>query len=473
MIKGVNKKVIEINHPDSVYFERAVLYLRPDIAEVPMHEAQAETESYLQSAPAVRSKKQMKNWLCFLLGALTSAAVLLLAAMVLPGLMKADKPGLSQFTIVADAHNMDTANDLAVTLYEKYGVSLPVVSGEEYRGDKGIYLDMMGHNSYGGYKYSVYGMECSCGYGIYINGSGVSLDTAIGKWVKSVKDIYAFPFGLKEDVSGYEWNTDDINMTGLGFSLTGSESKELYDGVELRKLSYESFGYGKVEGYAVIVPSDAGVELKVAAGAWDENTTPENPGEKHTVQEYGKMLTEEGYEVLAITNAGFYDLNTTMTYIPWGLQIVDGYVKKEPTEENPNNTDNWFGQTADGRFVISNTAGYYETYETTIAQGVGGGRVLMKDGKPCFPTTGADYRTVVGVTKTGDLIILTVSSANYAFVTQVFMDLDMDVDCILNLDGGGSTTLHSLDETGNLTQMICETPIEREVADAIAIVKKK
>ena len=79
MIKGVNKKVIEINHPDSVYFERAVLYLRPDIAEVPMHEAQAETESYLQSAPAVRSKKQMKNWACFLLGALTSAAVLLLA----------------------------------------------------------------------------------------------------------------------------------------------------------------------------------------------------------------------------------------------------------------------------------------------------------------------------------------------------------------------------------------------------------
>ena len=79
----------------------------------------------------------------------------------------------------------------------------------------------------------------------------------------------------------------------------------------------------------------------------------------------------------------------------------------------------------------------------------------------------------MGITKTGDLIILTISSANYAFVTQVFMDMDLDVDCILNLDGGGSTTLHSLDENGELTQMICETPIEREVADAIAIVKKK
>ena len=31
MIKGVNKKVIEINRPDSAYFERAVLYLKPDV----------------------------------------------------------------------------------------------------------------------------------------------------------------------------------------------------------------------------------------------------------------------------------------------------------------------------------------------------------------------------------------------------------------------------------------------------------
>ena len=128
---------------------------------------------------------------------------------------------------------------------------------------------------------------------------------------------------------------------------------------------------------------------------------PTIPVKKHTVDEYGDILTDAGYEVLAITNAGFYDLNTTMTYIPWGMQIVDGYVKKAPNEDNINNTDNWFGQTADGRYVISNTAGYYETYETTIAQGVGGGRVLMRNGKPCFSTTGADYRTVVGITKAG------------------------------------------------------------------------
>ena len=414
-----------------------------------------------------------RKWNLWTAAAFGAAAVVLVAGMLLSNAFTPQAPSLAEFTIVANAENMDTANELAVTIYEKHGISLNVVQSKDYDGNMGIYLDTQEINSYGGYKYSVYSEENEYGPGIYINGSGPALETAISKWLKSVKDPSRFPFGLEEPIAGYEWNTDDINMTGLGYTLKEMNIRQLQEGVELRELKYESFGYGKVTGYAVIVSSDADVELKVAAGHWDENTNPDNPGEKHTVGEYGKMLTEDGYEVLAITNAGFYDLNTTMTYIPWGMQIVDGSVKKEPNEDNPNNTDNWFGQTADGKYVISNTAGYYETYETTIAQGVGGGRVLMKDGKPCFSTTGADYRTVVGITKGGDLIMLTMPSANYAFIAQIFMDMEVDIDCVLNLDGGGSTTLHSLDENGVLRQFICETPIEREVADAIAIVKKK
>lgn len=32
MIKGVNKKIIEINNPDSIYFEKAVFYLKPNVS---------------------------------------------------------------------------------------------------------------------------------------------------------------------------------------------------------------------------------------------------------------------------------------------------------------------------------------------------------------------------------------------------------------------------------------------------------
>lgn len=35
MIKGVNKRVIEINNPDSIYFEKAIFYLKPNVRELP------------------------------------------------------------------------------------------------------------------------------------------------------------------------------------------------------------------------------------------------------------------------------------------------------------------------------------------------------------------------------------------------------------------------------------------------------
>ena len=35
MIKGVNKKVLEINNPQSLYFEKAVLYLKPNMTNIP------------------------------------------------------------------------------------------------------------------------------------------------------------------------------------------------------------------------------------------------------------------------------------------------------------------------------------------------------------------------------------------------------------------------------------------------------
>ena len=71
MIKGVNKNVIEINRPDSAYFERAVLYLKPDVKDVPLHAAQMETLDYFRSGQ--KPKKSLPSWLSFLLGMAVSA----------------------------------------------------------------------------------------------------------------------------------------------------------------------------------------------------------------------------------------------------------------------------------------------------------------------------------------------------------------------------------------------------------------
>ena len=61
MIKGVNKKIIEINHTDSIYFEKAVFYLRPEVRELPTEVSRAEAEKYISMiVPELRRKKRLK-----------------------------------------------------------------------------------------------------------------------------------------------------------------------------------------------------------------------------------------------------------------------------------------------------------------------------------------------------------------------------------------------------------------------------
>ena len=47
MVKGVNKSIIEINNPDSIYFEKAVLYVRPNVTVFPEAVRRKETDRLL------------------------------------------------------------------------------------------------------------------------------------------------------------------------------------------------------------------------------------------------------------------------------------------------------------------------------------------------------------------------------------------------------------------------------------------
>lgn len=74
MIKGVNKKIIEINNPDSIYFEKAVFYLRPNVMELPGEISRAEILHYISKLGLEYQKPHKKP--AFLRIALTAAAVL-------------------------------------------------------------------------------------------------------------------------------------------------------------------------------------------------------------------------------------------------------------------------------------------------------------------------------------------------------------------------------------------------------------
>ena len=80
MVKGVQKKIIEVNRPDSLYFERAVFYLKPGVTKLPQQLSQADADALLREAAPERAEKRfwLRTLLLVLLSCLGTAAVCLL-----------------------------------------------------------------------------------------------------------------------------------------------------------------------------------------------------------------------------------------------------------------------------------------------------------------------------------------------------------------------------------------------------------
>ncbi len=49
MIKGVNKRIVEINNTQNEYFEKAILYIKPEKSSLPQRELSEEAINYLNS----------------------------------------------------------------------------------------------------------------------------------------------------------------------------------------------------------------------------------------------------------------------------------------------------------------------------------------------------------------------------------------------------------------------------------------
>lgn len=73
MIKGVTKKIIEINNPDSIYFEKAVFYLRPNVRELPQEVSRSEAQRYIAKLGLEykRNRRKSSIWGKIILSAIT------------------------------------------------------------------------------------------------------------------------------------------------------------------------------------------------------------------------------------------------------------------------------------------------------------------------------------------------------------------------------------------------------------------
>lgn len=80
MIKGVNRTIIEVNDPGSIYFEKAVFYLRPGVRQLPLELAQREADRCFYRAEGYRRqrRKDRLGRLMIYLGLIAVAAALLI-----------------------------------------------------------------------------------------------------------------------------------------------------------------------------------------------------------------------------------------------------------------------------------------------------------------------------------------------------------------------------------------------------------
>lgn len=406
---------------------------------------------------------------------LASVVVLIFSLGLLKNSVAPENATLGDFTIVAGPGQLEQANALYTEIAQKTGLLLPVTDKSDYADGHAIYVGTREYNSYGDYKYRIATQINDQNAAIYLDGSGVSLKAAASKLVELYqKDkTQVYPFGITEAQIGYEWNTKDSTMTGMGYQLTETKTQQLAEGVSFLEMKYKSLALGKSSAYVVVVKADADAKMVVAAAPWDETNSVDNPVNLYTTEEYGEQLLAKGYQVLAISNAGYFKKQAGSN-LPWGMQIVDGVVMQEPNTSEPKYTDNWVGMTKDGKYVISDAKGYESTYKGKLQCAVGGHYLMMKDGVPCFISGTPYFRTAVGMNAQGDFVIVQMDEANYGALVQVFMDLDMDITTVLNLDGGGSSTLHALDEKGQLKRITCgQGALERPVMDTIAIVAGK
>lgn len=76
MIKGVNKRIVEINNTDNEYFDKAILFVSSDVGEIPPAKLSEYAGNYLDKI----GKKRSRGYGTFLVAAVSAVSTLFLTA---------------------------------------------------------------------------------------------------------------------------------------------------------------------------------------------------------------------------------------------------------------------------------------------------------------------------------------------------------------------------------------------------------
>ena len=183
-------------------------------------------------------------------------------------------------------------------------------------------------------------------------------------------------------------------------------------------------------------------------------------------------MINAGANVVAGVNGDFFNLGGNNH--PLGLCVKDGVVMQQA------NGRPWFAVLNDGSMRIG-TGNDSRKLLDQMTTAIGASHVLVKNGALRELAQDADFggirhpRTAVGFNSDGDVILLVVDGrrpnySNGASLTDLaLMLIELGATEAVNLDGGGSSTLATVDGSGITIKNSPSDILERAVYDSLIV----
>ncbi len=227
--------------------------------------------------------------------------------------------------------------------------------------------------------------------------------------------------------------------------LSEEDSFDIIEGLHYCKRRYRVGDGREATVYLTTLSPDAKASLAASASPL------------RTIKRVKDHAAEFDKKVLFAMNASFFHFFNDGDLTPYSIQVVHGVVMAEPGHDKPQYCTYWVGRTKDGKNVISDIDGYFNTYKGNLEYAVGGGLMLIKDGEMHMHVGKArGPRSAVAFAKDGTVILLNCDGRSKAScglsngdMIEVVTSLGYEIQDFLNLDGGGSTTvvLREADDT--------------------------
>ena len=220
-------------------------------------------------------------------------------------------------------------------------------------------------------------------------------------------------------------------------ALLSEENTEVIEGLTYSRRRYRIADGRETDVYLMILRPDAAAQLATSVCPL------------RTIKRVKDHAIDFDRKVLFAMNAGFFHFFNNGDLTPYGIQVMHGVVMAEPGRDKVQYSTNWVGVLKDGTPVISDVDGYNDTYRGKLDYAVGGGLVLIKDGEiRLHNDPEIDPRTAVAIAADGTVILLNAdgratrsAGLTYADMIEIYTSLGFKIRDLLNLDGGGSTTV--------------------------------